>query len=239
MPEPFTELLASFAAELRAAGLAVGSGDVLVYCAALSELDPADLGDLYWAGRATLVNRHDDIASYDEVFRRFFLGAGGPDEQLTLMLRASLQAQGALAMPSTEPGEDGEQDDAVLGRKPGSSPLCGFSHTSRWLSRVSRSSADASTAGSPRSKPSEQITTMPPRHTPRRAQPRTKASRLSPILVPPSQSNAVRAARSRASSGRRHSIAPVTRVSRAPKQKTSTRPADRFAECANCSRLRE
>ena len=115
MPEPFTELLVSFAAELRAAGLAVGSGDVLVYCAALSKLDPADLIDLYWAGRTTLVNRHDDIATYDEVFRRFFLGAGGPDEQLTLMLRASLQAQGALAMPSTEPGEAGEQDEAVLG----------------------------------------------------------------------------------------------------------------------------
>ena len=31
------------------------------------------------------------------------------------MLRASLQAQGALAMPSTEPGKAGEQDDAMLG----------------------------------------------------------------------------------------------------------------------------
>ena len=128
---------------------------------------------------------------------------------------------------------------SVLGRKAGSSPLCGFSQTSRWLSRDSRSIAAASTAGSPRSRPSEQITTMPPRHRPRRAQPRTKASRLSPILVPPSQSKAARAARSSASSGLRHSIAPVTRVSRVPKQKTSTRPADRFAECANCSRLRE
>ncbi len=42
---------------------------------------------------------------------------------------------------------------------------------------------------------------MPPRHRPRRPQSRTKASRLSPILVPPSQSNAARAARSSASSG--------------------------------------
>ena len=43
---------------------------------------------------------------------------------------------------------------------------------------------------------------MPPRQRPRRAQPRTNVSRLSPILVPPSQSKAARAARSRASSGR-------------------------------------
>ena len=74
-PVPFTGLLVTFAGELRAAGLAVGSGDVLLYCSALSRLNPADLVDLYWAGRTTLVNRHDDIAVYDRVFRRFFLAA--------------------------------------------------------------------------------------------------------------------------------------------------------------------
>ena len=114
-PEEFTGLLVRFAAELRAAGLAVGSGDVLLYCSALSTLDPTDLVDLYWAGRTTLVNRHDDLARYDEVFRRFFLGAEGPAEDLLLMLRASAQAQGALAIPATEPGEAGQEDDAVLG----------------------------------------------------------------------------------------------------------------------------
>jgi uncharacterized protein with von Willebrand factor type A (vWA) domain len=113
---PFTGLLVAFAGELRAAGLAVGSGDVLLYCSALARLNPADLVDLYWAGRTTLVNRHDDIAVYDRVFRRFFLAADEePSDPLTLMLRASAQAQGALAMPSTEPGESEEEDDAVLG----------------------------------------------------------------------------------------------------------------------------
>ena len=114
-PEEFTGLLVRFAAELRAAGLAVGSGDVLLYCSALSTLDPTDLVDLYWAGRTTLVNRHDDIARYDEVFRRFFLGAEGPEEELALMLRASAQAEGVLAIPAVEPGDSGEEDDAVLG----------------------------------------------------------------------------------------------------------------------------
>src|SRR5213595_1746300 len=114
-PDPFTGLLVRFAGELREAGLAVGSGDVLVYCSALARLDPSDLVDLYWAGRSTLVSRRDDIARYDEVFRRFFLGGEGPDPDLTLMLRASAQAQGALAIPSTEPGDSGEEDDAVLG----------------------------------------------------------------------------------------------------------------------------
>jgi len=113
---PFTGLLVEFAGELRTAGLAVGSGDVLLYCSALSRLNPADLVDLYWAGRATLVNRHDDIGVYDQVFRRFFLAAGGAATgPLVLMLRASAEAQGTLAIPSTEPGESGREDQAVLG----------------------------------------------------------------------------------------------------------------------------
>ena len=113
---PLTGLLVKFAGELRAAGLAVGSGDVLLYCSALSRLNPADLVDLYWAGRTTLVNRRDDIALYDQVFHRFFLATDGTAEDpLTLMLRASAQAQGALAMPSTEPGESEREDEAVLG----------------------------------------------------------------------------------------------------------------------------
>jgi hypothetical protein len=114
-PTLFTGLLVRFAGELRAAGLAVGSGDVLVYCSAVSTLDPSDLVDLYWAGRATLVSKHDDISRYDEVFRRFFLGEDSPDPELTLMLRASAEAQGALAIPSTEPGDSDSEDEAVLG----------------------------------------------------------------------------------------------------------------------------
>ena len=82
LPDPFTGLLVRFAARTargrargrlrRRAGLLLGAG----------RLDPTDLVDLYWAGRTTLVSRHDDIARYDEVFRRFFLGADGPDEEL-------------------------------------------------------------------------------------------------------------------------------------------------------------
>ena len=112
---PIIGLLVRFAGELRAAGLAVGSGDVQLYCSALTGLNPSDLVDLYWAGRTTLVTRHDDIATYDEVFRRFFLAADRDADELSLMLRASAAAQGALAIPSTEPGGDEREDDAVLG----------------------------------------------------------------------------------------------------------------------------
>ena len=84
---PIVGVLVDFARELRAAGLAVGSGEILTYCAAMTSLDPTDLLDLYWAGRATLVARRDQIPAYDEVFRSFFLNESSPAPQL-LMLRA-------------------------------------------------------------------------------------------------------------------------------------------------------
>src|SRR5215831_10908117 len=85
---PFTEVLVGFARELRGAGVTVGTGDVLTYCQATATLDPTDLVDVYWAGRATLVSKPDDIADYDETFRRYFLDVGGRAAGI-LTLRAS------------------------------------------------------------------------------------------------------------------------------------------------------
>src|SRR5579859_4438535 len=117
VPEPgITGVLVRFCHELRRAGLAVGSGDVLTYCVALTPLDATDLADLYWAGRATLVTRRDDIAVYDEVFRRFFLDATGPvPGMITLTLRPAAEAEAVLAVPETERAGEEREDQAVLG----------------------------------------------------------------------------------------------------------------------------
>lgn len=110
MPEraPFIALLVNFTAELRAAGLSIGSGDVLTYCAAVGALDPTDLLDLYWGGRTTLVTRRENIPVYDRVFRRFFLG--GRDPVLALLKlqhpEHSRAAEGVVQVPATDPGEE-------------------------------------------------------------------------------------------------------------------------------------
>lgn len=70
--------LAGFGRELRAAGLRVGTGQVLSFCQGLSHLDPADLRDLYWSGRACLVSHRDDLTAYDAAFGRYFLGEAAP-----------------------------------------------------------------------------------------------------------------------------------------------------------------
>jgi len=115
-PAPFAGVLVGFARELRAAGLTVGTGDVLTYCSAMAPLDPSDLVDLYWAGRATLVSRKEDIAAYDQVFRRFFLDEGAPAaKQLMLPARAVAEAEAALVMPGTEPGPEEDEEQPVLG----------------------------------------------------------------------------------------------------------------------------
>jgi uncharacterized protein with von Willebrand factor type A (vWA) domain len=107
---PFVALLVNFTAELRSAGLPVGSGDVLAYCAAMGTLDPTDLLDLYWGGRTTLVTRRENIPVYDRVFRRFFLGGRDPvRELLKLKQPEHAIAEGVLQIPATDPGDDLQQ----------------------------------------------------------------------------------------------------------------------------------
>jgi uncharacterized protein len=114
----FVGSLVGFARELRASGIPVGSGDVLTYCSAMSPLDPADLVDLYWAGRTTLVTRHEQIPVYDRVFRRFFLGDGEqePTPAKPFSLRSKAEAQATLEVPENEPGEQRrEEQETRLG----------------------------------------------------------------------------------------------------------------------------
>jgi uncharacterized protein len=67
--------LAAFGRALRAEGLPVGTGRIASFTRAAALLSP---GDLYWAGRATLVARRDQIPVYDRVFRAFFGGTRAP-----------------------------------------------------------------------------------------------------------------------------------------------------------------
>jgi uncharacterized protein with von Willebrand factor type A (vWA) domain len=69
---------AGFGRELRAAGLPVGTGQVLSFCRGLARLDPTDLRDVYWSGRACLVSRHADLTTYDDAFARYFFAETGP-----------------------------------------------------------------------------------------------------------------------------------------------------------------
>ena len=84
----------------------------------MTELDASDLADLYWAGRTVLVTRRDDIAIYDRVFRRFFLGDEDPVAEV-LRLNAQPDTRGSdavLVVPANDLGEqEREGEQAPLG----------------------------------------------------------------------------------------------------------------------------
>jgi len=103
--DAFTGVLTGFA-----------TGDVLSYFAAMTPLDPTDLLDLYWAGRATLLSRHEDETVYDQVFRQYFLGEDAALRgQLLFSAESAAKAEAALSMPGTEPGPEQDEEQPVLG----------------------------------------------------------------------------------------------------------------------------
>jgi uncharacterized protein with von Willebrand factor type A (vWA) domain len=103
---------------VRGSGMSMGSGDVLTYCSAMSPLDPADLLDLYWAGRTTLVTRREQIPVYDQVFRRYFLADGEeePTPGRPFSVKSRAEAQATLEVPQTEQGQEKrEEQETRLG----------------------------------------------------------------------------------------------------------------------------
>jgi uncharacterized protein with von Willebrand factor type A (vWA) domain len=83
----------SFARVLRGAGLEVPVDSVVLFVRSLGELSITERSTVYWAGRATLVRRPEDIGLYDESFRVFWerLVATSPDvaaheETMTLVV---------------------------------------------------------------------------------------------------------------------------------------------------------
>ena len=103
-------VLAGFVRELRAAGLAVGTGQLVNLNRGLARLDPTSRDDLYWAGRACLVTSRDDIPTYDLVFRRVFDAAG----QLSLKVVGRPPPRGevtALAPRTAEGTQRPPEDD--------------------------------------------------------------------------------------------------------------------------------
>jgi uncharacterized protein len=95
----------AFARLLRAAGLDVPLGNVVTFTAALGEVGIGRRASVYWAGRATLVRRPEDIAAYDRVFARFWL-----DRRPAAIAAADVQPV-VLALDTGEEGNEEGGDE--------------------------------------------------------------------------------------------------------------------------------
>ncbi|HEX7255051.1 MAG TPA: VWA domain-containing protein [Gaiellaceae bacterium] len=90
------ESLALFGRALRAEGLSVGTDRIADFCRAAALVGFADL---YWAGRATLVSRPEELAVYDRVFRTHFgTSEDAPPEPVRIRVELA-ETETALASP--------------------------------------------------------------------------------------------------------------------------------------------
>jgi uncharacterized protein with von Willebrand factor type A (vWA) domain len=77
-------LAVAFSRLLRGAGVDVPVGATLTFARGLAEVGLAERDGVYWVGRATLLTRPEEIATYDRVFACFWAGVGsdGADDEV-------------------------------------------------------------------------------------------------------------------------------------------------------------
>jgi uncharacterized protein with von Willebrand factor type A (vWA) domain len=73
-----SEIAVAFTQILRGIGLAVPASSTHAFAEALGAVGLATRDGVYWAGRATLVRRPEDIDPFDRAFAVFFEGRTGP-----------------------------------------------------------------------------------------------------------------------------------------------------------------
>ena len=74
MTHPATDVV-GFGRALRAAGLGVGTDQLVAFARALPLVDATERRAVYLAARATLVTRREDLDVFDAEFARWFGGA--------------------------------------------------------------------------------------------------------------------------------------------------------------------
>jgi uncharacterized protein with von Willebrand factor type A (vWA) domain len=102
-----------FVRRLRDAGIAIPVGATVTFAEALGVVDAAMRDDVYWAGRATLLRRPEDVAAFDEVFARCFGG------EVTLNTTVETPVTVRLAL---DDGSDDALEDVDEEREPDDVP---------------------------------------------------------------------------------------------------------------------
>jgi uncharacterized protein len=92
--------LIAFGRELRRRGLPVGTGRLVTFARAAAALSPLGRDELYWAARASLISRPEDVEAFDAAFASAF------DDGVTIELNLPAPAR---------PDAIAERDDADLG----------------------------------------------------------------------------------------------------------------------------
>ncbi len=105
-----TEVLASFAVALRAAGVAVTTDRTQAFLTGAALVGADTSAGVYWSGRATLCSSPDDLERYELVFASWFSGeAPSPAPQ-----RAHSYQMAYADLRDGDRDEDGESEDTTV-----------------------------------------------------------------------------------------------------------------------------
>jgi len=105
------ERLIGFGRELRHRGLNVGTGRIVTFCRAAAALGALDREELYWAGRASLISRPEDVEAFDAAFRAWF--REGIRIELDLPVPAGDDPDAGLRTAAAVAGLESEEDRIV------------------------------------------------------------------------------------------------------------------------------
>jgi uncharacterized protein len=111
---PPERMVVDFVARVRGEGLPVPPGSAVEYGRALGALPSTRLSAVYWAGRATLVRRPDDIAPYDRAFAAFFAGADDVSAR-PLSVPVQLHVDAPDEPEADNPQHDNDEDESPAG----------------------------------------------------------------------------------------------------------------------------
>jgi uncharacterized protein with von Willebrand factor type A (vWA) domain len=99
-------IVAGFARALRATGVPVPTGSAVLYAEALAQVGLDSSRHVYWAGRATLIRRPEDVAAYDRVFASYW--------EDSALIESTVTEGPALTLAFDEDDQnDGEASDAA------------------------------------------------------------------------------------------------------------------------------
>ncbi len=104
----------AFCVLLRRGGLAVPVGSVVAFAEALGAVGISTRGPVYWAGRAVLVRKQEDVVLYDRAFAAFWLGVLGRPKQGDVEQPVTLALDDESGENEGEEGTDDEPDGETI-----------------------------------------------------------------------------------------------------------------------------
>jgi uncharacterized protein with von Willebrand factor type A (vWA) domain len=104
-------MVVGFSRVLRGAGLDVATGSTVLFAQSLAALGAERPGAVYWAGRATLVHRPEDVPQYDRAFAAFWLGEQRPQSRTADGAQVVTLALDTPGDGDAAGGADHENDD--------------------------------------------------------------------------------------------------------------------------------